>query len=252
MPLFVAAPSGILETNMTRRFSAASLFFSLLFLPAVTHAQEGGDNRAQIRALVAQGEQEFDARAFLAASRTFARAREMMEQMSHPRAFMLLYNEARCAEELGHTAQAAELYQRWLDGGGTAEANAAEVQTRIRDLRERAGTSGGGISPVGPILIGVGGAAVIAGLIVGGLAFSADNDLSAECADPTMCDPALMDRQNEMRTMAMAADGLWIGGAVVAAVGVVLTIVLTEGGSETAASAGCDANGCGVTVAGRF
>ena len=109
---------------------------------------------------------------------------------------------------------------------------------------------GGGISPVGPILMAAGGALVVVGLILDGVALGRDGDFEAMCPNRTGCDPALRSQWDETITFAAIGDAMWIGGALVAATGLVLTFVLTEGGDDSTAALSCGPGGC--TVRGSF
>jgi hypothetical protein len=116
-------------------------------------------------------------------------------------------------------------------------------------LRQRP-SSGGGFSPspIGLAIAGVGAAAAIAGAIVGGLALAQDGDARADCGD-TSCTPEAYDALVEANMLANVSDGLLWPGLAILAAGVVLTFVLSEGES---ASAACTGDGCFATVRGRF
>lgn len=111
------------------------------------------------------------------------------------------------------------------------------------------------------VVLGVGGAAAIAGAVVGAIALSNAQALAAEC-DNGLCPPDIMldDRRDDANRLANVADALLIGGGVVAATGLVLGLVFGLGGSSSAASdettptasVGCDGHGCTATLRGRF
>jgi hypothetical protein len=237
---------------LARPTVCATLCLSLLALaPRPASAQNAStDPRVrQSEELFARGDDEFDRRLYAAAARSYEDSWNALEGMSPPfeRRYLIRYNWARALEEMGSFARAADIYQLYLDEGGSREDNRAEVEQRIADLRQRPGGSGGGgISPVGPIVLGIGGAALIAGAIVGGVALSDGDAIREACPTLTDCDPALEDQHDSMRTMSGAADALIFGGLAVAAVGVVLLFVLQEGGGEAAVSAGCGPSGCRV------
>lgn len=86
--------------------------------------------------------------------------------------------------------------------------------------------STGSISPIGPIVMGVGGAALIAGLVLVGVAGAQDADLLERCPDRVGCDESLRQDVEATRSLAVAGDILWIAGAVVAVGGLVLTFAL--------------------------
>jgi hypothetical protein len=100
----------------------------------------------------------------------------------------------------------------------------------------------GSLAP-GIALLAVGGAGLIAGAVLGGLALKMDGDIKETC--PELECPAgtvraaVEDDRSTMLTMADASTGLLIAGGVVAATGLVLVIV-RPGGSDAqpAVSAG--------------
>jgi Tetratricopeptide repeat len=107
-----------------------------------------------------------------------------------------------------------------------------------------------------------GGAAVFAtGIVTGIVANSKASDLDEQCSamrdasGRRICtDPALRDTRDSAETLATVTDVLWIGGLVVAGVGVTL-FVLDTSDSETPAptlEAGCFAGGCGLRASGQF
>ncbi|MCB9598384.1 MAG: PEGA domain-containing protein [Sandaracinaceae bacterium] len=87
------------------------------------------------------------------------------------------------------------------------------------------GSGGGSISPVGPILDGLGGAMLLTGLVTGLLTLDADSRLSAMC-DGTRCYPEAESILGERRTLAITTDVMLFGGATIAIVGVLLTVLL--------------------------
>jgi hypothetical protein len=103
-------------------------------------------------------------------------------------------------------------------------------------------TTEGSIVP-GVVLLSVGGAALIAGGILGGVALSIDSDITdnctaAGCTDGRTADELKSDQDTSL-ALAHASTGTLIGGGVLAAVGVVLVIVRPGGGEAApAVSAG--------------
>lgn len=159
--------------------------------------------------------------------------------------------EARLAELRRAVAAEAEREQRLTEAERQAEANriAAEEAERAR----RQAVSQPEIWPW--IVLGVGGAAVIAGAVVGGLALDQATSLSSECPG-NLCPPTtdLDERRGNAQLLAGVADGLLIGGGVVAATGLVLSLLFGLGGDEqpVSAEAGCGPTGCGATLRGTF
>ena len=111
-----------------------------------------------------------------------------------------------------------------------------------------ASEGGGGLSPVGFIVGGVGAAMLIAGAVTGGLAISASDELAEMC--PTMRCPAGYDHASVASTgsaMAVTTDVLIPVGAAALVAGVILIIVLQEGGSDEVATR-CGPQGCDVAM----
>jgi hypothetical protein len=111
----------------------------------------------------------------------------------------------------------------------------------------------GGPHPAGPILMAVGGAALIAGAITSGLALAADGDLNAMCVDGR-CPPSARGQADSLQTLTIVTDALLVGGGVVAASGLILLLVLEDGvsGTEAPVVAGCGRDGCSMTVRRTF
>lgn len=80
----------------------------------------------------------------------------------------------------------------------------------------------------GIVLLGVGGAGLIVGGVFGGLAFSAASTAKAQCKG-NLCPAAAQSDIDRSRLHGNVSTGLFIGGGVVAAVGIVLTIVAPGG-----------------------
>jgi hypothetical protein len=128
-----------------------------------------------------------------------------------------------------------------VTGGGTTEATTitavegktVEVPLRLveRDPRADRGNQGGvdgGFSPagiVGFVALGVGGAGLIVGSITGGLALSTNADLEANCPE-AQCGPEFFDDVDSLGTLRIVSTATFIGGGVLAAIG--LTLVITD------------------------
>jgi hypothetical protein len=106
------------------------------------------------------------------------------------------------------------------------------------------------------VALGVGGAAGIAGGVIGGMALSRKNRLMDECGDGT-CPDSREDERDRIKTMALTADILYgVAGAAVV-VGVVLFFVEPKLGHESQETAlrvapTTMADGAGVVLEGRF
>jgi tetratricopeptide (TPR) repeat protein len=112
------------------------------------------------------------------------------------------------------------------------------------------------------IVVGVGGAALIASVITGVAALDQANGLSSDCQDG-LCDPdavpeaTIPERRDDALRLANVTDVLWIGGAAITTLGIVLVAALGFGRSaddpedEEADTAlrvdvGCGLTGCAL------
>jgi hypothetical protein len=95
----------------------------------------------------------------------------------------------------------------------------------------------GSLTP-GLVALGVGGAGLAAGGILGGVALSVASGVKGNCKAPTadslVCPPAEQPNVNRANTLATASTATFIAGGAIAAAGVVL-ILVRPGGSETTA-----------------
>ena len=105
-------------------------------------------------------------------------------------------------------------------------------------------------APVWPwALVAVGGAMFVAAAVTGGLAIARQSELDAVCTHT--CPTSVEAAQAEGRALAFSTDALWVGGLVVAAAGLVLSVALPRE-VEVATTATCGSDGCAVTVRGVF
>src|SRR5690606_25774321 len=122
-----------------------------------------------------------------------------------------------------------------------------------RGRRERAERRAGrrGI-PVGPIALGVGAAALVAGAGVGGL-LVVENDAATGMCTAGVCRGAARAQAEHVEGLAIATDVLLIGGGLVALTGLVLTLVLREASPDAPpVSAACAETGCALALQGVF
>src|SRR5690606_35963283 len=110
----------------------------------------------------------------------------------------------------------------------------------------------GGPSVVGPIVLGVGGAMMLAGAITGALALAEHGELRGMCDEEAMrCPAATEERMGGLSTLSISTDVLLWGGLAVAATGALLTFLVREESGATV-SAACDGTGCAAFVMGSF
>lgn len=237
--------------------------------PSASAQEPDSDPRLQqARELFEQGAAHHADGRYLLAAQAFEQAHALMVEANHPRAGMILFNIGASLEQIpGREAEARDAYQRFLtEAPGDDPAvqdQIARVQDRIRELNARIGEGGtgavspeesGGISPAGPIVMGVGGAAIIAGIIMGAIALTQDADQAGRCPTRMNCLEELMPEVEQTRTLAAVGDGFWIGGVVVAAAGLVLILVLRddpERGDVAIEAVGATGGG-GLRVRGSF
>jgi tetratricopeptide (TPR) repeat protein len=182
----------------------------------------------QAEALFARGEQYSRAEAWALALADFQGVQAYLDSVQHPRRWAGLYNIGVCFEELGHYNEALASYERFLREAPPNAPQRPEVERLTRELRLRIG-SGFAPSPIGMIIAGSGLAIAIAGAILGGVALAGRGEIASMCTADGYCPDTLLPRANEVSIMAGVADGLLFGGLGVAAVGAVLTFVLTDG-----------------------
>lgn len=229
----------------------------------LTAAAQGNEPDARVREArerFDRASQEYANGHFGLALADFEAVYEVLVAVGHENAALVLFNMARCYVELGRNEEAVRTYQRFLEDAPEGAPNIEVARTELRELRVRmslqsdeqppAGSSG--ISPVGPIVAGLGGAVMIAGAITGGLALAAHDDATRGCVDGH-CPAELDPRADEAALLANVTDGLIFGGLAVAVTGVVLTFVLPGDGSEPASVAvACSSERCVGTVQARF
>ncbi len=138
----------------------------------------------------------------------------------------------------------------------------AERKEKLEELREQEEGSATDVWMItGWSMVGVGGAAVIAGLVMDGVAASkrpSEDEACTESGNGLLCRDALRDDIESSNTLAIAGDVTWIVGGIVAAGGVV--VLLTLAGDDTATETAhtpqvvpwVGPGGGGVGVSGRF
>jgi hypothetical protein len=236
------------------------LLLTSLSLASAAAAQDSTVDRA--RAAFEEGRNHHNDRRYLLAAEAFQRAYDLMREANLPNAGVILFNLGTSYDEIpGREREARNAYARYLEEAAPSDAQAAEriavVQDRIRELDLRIAASGGGgggggttISPVGPILLGVGGAALLGGAIAGGVLAAENDAFLAMCTDG-VCPISARSSAEAVQDIATVTDVLLISGAVIAATGLVLTLVLHEEAPAPVA-AGCGPERCDVIVRGAF
>jgi len=248
--------------------SLAVLGFALA--PSLAAAQAAADGSDPARQAFEEGRAHFDDGRFLLAAEAFERAYGLMREGGMPNAWMILFNVGTSLDEIrGREQDARDAYAGYLEGALAAEdqtgARIALVQSRIRELDLRlevAARAGAGpgtdatptttMSPVGPIVLGGGGAILLAAAITAGVLAAENDALLATCTDG-VCPASSRAQAESVHGLAIATDVLWISGAVAAGTGLVLTLLLRDTHeAPPAVSAGCGPTGCGIQVRGTL
>lgn len=136
--------------------------------------------------------------------------------------------------------------------GPSAPETAPGDETAPSDERVRPSESARSPSPVGYAVLGVGAAALVAGLVTGGLALDRYGALEATCGADHGCPPGTEGARDEGLALATGTDALLIGGGVIATVGVVLLFTVLDETPAPPVSASCDGDGCRAAASFSF
>ncbi|HEY8431813.1 MAG TPA: hypothetical protein VIL20_25715 [Sandaracinaceae bacterium] len=229
-------------------------------------AQEA-DGEARAREIFERGRDAYNRELFTEAEDAFLAAYEAMPP-DNPRRLLILLNVAQAIERQGgRDRDALAAWERFRTEA--AEVAAPELlqraDERIRELRRRAErreSDAGreadeppapappparGFEPhwSGIALTALGGAAALAGAIVGIAGLVERGEVLALCTG-TVCPIEVRDRAAQLETYGVAADALLWPGLGIAAVGVVLMLILPASEGETATTASCGPGGCAL------
>ena len=142
--------------------------------------------------------------------------------------------------------------------GGTSEPDTGDdTRPAPPDLRPAGGGDGGGAALVPWIVIGVGGAVVIAGAVTGAMALSAESELEEMCPMDECPDDDFVDTRDSGQTLATVTDILLVTGVLAVGAGVALLFLLddsspVESYPDASASAACTPDGCALTFRSSF
>jgi hypothetical protein len=109
-----------------------------------------------------------------------------------------------------------------------------------------------------PVALSVGGVVlVISGIVAGQVSAAERRDLERECQAPDgtgqrRCASGLADTKQRMDDYAIAADALWVSGALLAGAGITLFILDQGREGSPGLTAGCLLGSCSVTATGHF
>ena len=163
---------------------------------------------------------------------------------------LLLFNMANAQERAGLYDDAIDSLERYLPDADEDESS--RIETRLESLRARAArvrdlttnpetaeatSDEPGLSPLGPILLGVGGAALVGGLVLALRAKSARSDLDGLCAESgeqRFCQVEAESAQTRDRRSSIGADVLFVAGAAAVGVGLYFLLRKTDDDEEPA------------------
>jgi hypothetical protein len=184
-----------------------------------------------------------------------------MRRVNHPRASIALWNRGLALMEIsGREREARQAIEQFLDESialsedpsvarfrSYAPDRLAEIDARIagtpNDEERRAAADDSprtepradSLSPAGPILMSAGGAVLVAATIVGIVALVKDSDLFERCGGTACLNTAdNHDAYDAMRQFAIAADVLFVSGALLAVGGLVVTLATIPGDADEA------------------
>jgi hypothetical protein len=144
----------------------------------------------------------------------------------------------------------AGLAEQASTGPSASETAPAETAPSAESVRPS--QSARSPSPVGYAVLGVGAAALVAGLVTGGLALDRYGALEATCGADHGCPPGTEGARDEGLALATSTDALLIGGGVIATVGVVLLFTVLDETPAPPVSASCDGDGCRAAASFSF
>jgi tetratricopeptide (TPR) repeat protein len=228
---------------------------------------------AQARALFEQGQAAYEEGRYEEAINAFEQAHALSARP------LLLYNIANAQERLGLLREALENLRYYLEDAPAderpvlerrirgledrvrrqqaEEARRQEEQQRVAEAAARAAVAQVGAGRMqGPIhagpkppvlgytLVGLGGAAVVTGVVFGVLALGARADAAEGCTEAggaTLCTAATRDALSTDTTFSLLADVGVIAGVALAAVGVYLVVTHDDGTADSAPADGAAA-----------
>lgn len=257
------------------RFSTSFLAFALVWLSlaSTVHGQRPTTSEANpAREAFEEGREHFDDQRYLLAAESFQRAYDLMLEAGMPNAWLILFNLGTSLDEIrGRERDARAAYAGYLEGAPVTDEESAQrvalVQSRIRELdlriaaassepRDSSEEAGADttppsapettLSPIGPVVLASGGALLVAGAVVAAV-LAVENDAFFAMCDAGVCPSSSRASAESVRDLAIATDVLLIGGAVVAATGLVLTLLLRDEVDEAPpVAAACGPDGCSI------
>lgn len=263
----------------------------LLLAVGSAHAQEAGDvspdamdmardHMADERARrhFEAGRSLYDAGAFDRAGQEFEEAYRLSDRPE------LLYNIYVAYRDAGDVRKASTALRAYLEQMGESAPDRTNLEARLasldaqvaamdqaeeaerqrqaeeearrmqeRDTAVQPEPEGPSIAPW--IVVGVGGAAILAGVVTGVMALGAVSDIEDNCNGLTGCPASYTELENDRdaaRTLVRVTDTLLIGGTLVLAGGLAWAFLASSEEEEPVVSAGCGADGCAAELRGSF
>ena len=169
---------------------------------------------------------------------------------------LIAYNIGVTRERLNQSQEALDALREFMRRSPPTQPERADAQELISELEARLRVTGLPVgevlSPAGPIVMGVGGAALLAGIITGIVALDQASTLHSRCGG-SVCPPSEASAVSDISLVSGATDVLIFagGGAVVA--GLILTLVLRDRvSSERSVAVACGTSACLLVANGVF
>lgn len=226
-------------------------------------AAQTDDPRVQeARRVFDQAEAHYGAAEYLLAARDYERAYELMREAGRDTASIILFNVALSLDAVpGREREARDRYVAFV---AQTTANTPLIVTQLQRARARIqeldarlalNAAEGSISPVGPIVMGVGGLLGAVAIGTGVAALGEESSLASEC-DGDVCPdtPALRNRREGMLSLSITTDLLLGVGAAAVLTGLILTLLLRDepASASTSVAFACDPAACAAIARGTF
>lgn len=240
-------------------FRCHGVALAILFVCSTTYAQDLEGARVTFE----EAERQFHLENYQLALEGFLRTHELLEG-DPARQAILQFNIGRALEELGRDAEAARAYRQFLQDAPEGVEHRDETRERVRELEarvrsreseslheERSDHSGWMLA--GGSLAAVGIVTALGAIVPGTMALDGAATLEEQCPGGE-CGADSGGLIDEVRTLSLVTDGLWIAGSGVALLGATLLIagVSMDGDSREGAAMACSRQLCWFDVHGTF
>lgn len=258
--------------------AAAGLSAVFVLASAGVHAQDD-DATERARQLLAEAQAHYEGGRRALAAESYMQLYETLRGAGSERAPIALWNAGEAlADVAGREQDAIATLRRFLDESTTltedpdvrdwrseAVSLIDELEARVPHETQTADALGEpseaaaderpqetpseedstSISPIGPVVLGVGGALLVPGLIIAAVGLVENQGHIDDCPARVDCTPTMPSPADvaATRDLGLVGDVLWIAGAGVAIVGLVLTLTLKESAEDEEASAALEVRG---------